>query len=307
MEVDSNCVFVNVGNCDGSEIPCHDFLKPHADTDNHSSLLGCKTQIENLLLQYGKFDMLPCNLEEFHVCNNHSNLIYSTRFKSCCLCKPFDRSKFAKSGLRIITKLYGSAAWKKSQVRLSFGRKMCTQCRHDLDKFFMKEELKQECDAYFQWLYDVNVIHTPSIFSPTSCHILSQSFNNLVVEEKQELLKQFLQGNSKKYKLYSLEKPTISLLAEIKCFDPLSSTNSFVNLQSPSLKRFCRQSTKILKKLLDMLTPHDDIDLVWQTIVENYKQTSQSVDTLDKNFCLVLTSLTEAYNNAQHWTVRRQI
>ncbi|CAF4543134.1 unnamed protein product [Rotaria sp. Silwood2] len=225
MEVDSNCVFVNVGNCDESEIPCHDFLKPHVDTDNHSSLLGCKTQIENLLLQYGKFDMLPCNLEEFHVCNNDSNLIYSTRFKSCCLCKPFDRSKFAKSGLRIITKLYGSAAWKKSQVRLSFGRKMCTQCRHDLDKFFMKEELKQECDAYFQWF----------------------------------------------------------------------------------LKRFCRQSTKIFKNLLDMLTPHDDIDLVWQTIVENYKQTSQSVDTLDKNFCLVLTSLTEAYNNAQYWTVRRQI
>ncbi|CAF3027854.1 unnamed protein product [Rotaria sp. Silwood2] len=39
MEVDSNCLFVDVGNCDGSEIPCHDFLKPHVDTDNHSSLL----------------------------------------------------------------------------------------------------------------------------------------------------------------------------------------------------------------------------------------------------------------------------
>ncbi|CAF4663662.1 unnamed protein product [Rotaria sp. Silwood2] len=149
MEVDSNCLFVDVGNCDGSEIPCHDFLKPHVDTDNHSSLLDC---------------------------------------------------------------------------------------------------------------------------------------------------------NSKKYKLHSLEKSTISLFAEIKCFDSVPSTNSFVNLQSPSQKRFCRQSTKIFKRLLDMLTPQDDIDLVWQTIVENYKQTSQSVDTLDKNFCLVLTSLALAYNNTQHWT-----
>ena len=56
-----------------------------------------------------------------------------------------------------------------------------------------------------------------------------------------------------------------------------------------------------------MLTPNHEIDLVWKTIVGNSKQNSISNDKLDKNFCLILTSLAEAYNNAPHWTIRRQI
>jgi hypothetical protein len=55
------------------------------------------------------------------------------------------------------------------------------------------------------------------------------------------------------------------------------------------------------------LAPSDDIDFVWQINLEKCTQISLSNDNLDKNLHLVLTSLAEAYNNASHWTVRRQI
>lgn len=200
MEIDSNCLFSDTGNCSAVETPCLSFYTPPATTDNHLSLLGCKTKLEIPLLQHGNIDMISCNVAEFNVCHKHSSLIHSSLFKNCCLCKSFGRVKSSKSGLRTVSKLYALAAWKKSQIHLTFGRKMCTQCRNDLDKFYINEELKKECDALFQWLYDVNIVHTPSICSSDSCNILSQSFNDLVVEEKQEQLKQFLQGNLSKCK-----------------------------------------------------------------------------------------------------------
>ncbi|CAF5224016.1 unnamed protein product, partial [Rotaria magnacalcarata] len=143
---------------------------------------------------------------------------------------------------------------------------MCTRCRHDLDQSLMTEEVKEEFNVIFQWLYDVNLIHTPSIASSDSYHMLSQSLNNLVAEEKREHLKRFLE--------------------EVKCFNPIPSTNSFENLQPSSKKRFCRQSTNIFKSLLDMMSPHDNIDFVWHTIAENSKGTSSSNSALDKNLRL---------------------
>ncbi|CAF5034980.1 unnamed protein product, partial [Rotaria magnacalcarata] len=54
MEVDPNCLFSDVGNCGGLETPCHYFCKPPANTENHSSLLGCTTHLERLLFQSEK-------------------------------------------------------------------------------------------------------------------------------------------------------------------------------------------------------------------------------------------------------------
>jgi hypothetical protein len=87
----------------------------------------------------------------------------------------------------------------------------------------------------------------------------------------------------------------------------LRTITSFVNLHSSTKQRFYRQSTKILKVILGLLAPSDDIDFVWQINLEKCKQISWSNNNLDKNLHLVLTSLAEAYNNASHWTVRRQI
>ena len=125
-------------------------------------------------------------------------ILHLRHFKICCLCKPFGRSKCSKSGLRTISKLYSFAAWKKKKNRFSFGRQMCIQCRNELEKFYITEELKKECNALFQWLYDVNFTHTPSVSDSDSYNTLSQSFNELVVEEKQKSLKEFLQGNFRK-------------------------------------------------------------------------------------------------------------
>ena len=181
MQVDSCCLFNNIGGCGGTVTPCYYLCKPTIGTDYNSDLFGCTTIIESLLFQYGQFDLLPCNLEGFHVCQNHSNLIVPSHFKYCCLCKPFDRSPSSKSGLRTISKLYAFAAWKKNTIRLSFGRKMRTKCRNALEKYITKE-IREEYDELFQWLYDVKLTHTPSICS-SDCHsVLSQSFNKLVVD-----------------------------------------------------------------------------------------------------------------------------
>ncbi|CAF4790833.1 unnamed protein product [Rotaria magnacalcarata] len=110
--------------------------------------------MESLLLQYGQFDLLACNVEEFYVCQNHSDLIIPSRFKNCCLCKPFGRSESSKSGLRIISKLYSFAAWKENSIRLSFGRKMCAQSRNHVDKSYITKEIREGRDELFQWLYD---------------------------------------------------------------------------------------------------------------------------------------------------------
>ncbi|CAF1610584.1 unnamed protein product [Rotaria magnacalcarata] len=144
--------------------------------------------MESLLLQYGQFDLLACNVEEFYVCQNHSDLIIPSRFKNCCLCKPFGRSESSKSGLRIISKLYSFAAWKENSIRLSFGRKMCAQSRNHVDKSYITKEIREGRDELFQWLYDVNLTHTPSICSSDSQNVLSQSFNKLVVDEKHEIV-----------------------------------------------------------------------------------------------------------------------
>ena len=75
---------------------------------------------------------------------------------------------------------------------------MCTQCRNELEKFYITEESKKERGALFQWLYDVSFAHAPSISESDSYQTLSQSFNELVVEEKQKRLKEFLQDNFRK-------------------------------------------------------------------------------------------------------------
>lgn len=63
----------------------------------------------------------------------------------------------------------------------------------------MNEEFKDECDDLLHWLYDVNITHTPSKASSDSYHVLSQSFNDLTVKDKQEKLKEFLRGIMKNF------------------------------------------------------------------------------------------------------------
>jgi hypothetical protein len=307
METDSYCLFADVGDCGGIATPCYFFCKPPATTDDQY-LFGCTTKLETLIFQNGKIDMVPCNVDEFHVCYNHSNHSRPSYFKRCCLCKPFGRLKCSKSGLRTITKSYAYAAWKSNQIRFSLGRKMCTQCRNDLDKLSMTEEFSKECDIHFQWLYDINIVHTPSIStSDSTAKVLSQSFNDLIVKDKQTCLREFLQGKLRKYRLQSSKEFISSLLIEINFFDKIPRTTSFASLQPSSKQRFCRQSTKVLKTVLGVMSPNDSVDSVWQANVEKWKETSSNYKPLDKDLRLVLTSLAEAYNNAPNWTVRRQI
>jgi hypothetical protein len=84
-------------------------------------------------------------------------------------------------------------------------------------------------------------------------------------------------------------------------------TKSFKDLQASSKQRFCRRSEKVLKAVLSTMAPYDRIDDVWQACTKNTKDGCTSLLGLDENLCTVLRGLAEAYNNATHWTVRRQI
>lgn len=195
MEVDPKCLLADLGSCDAVQMVCRFFCKPSTNTTDCSSLLGCKTQMESILLHYGKLDMNPCNIEEYGICNNHSEIKRSSTFKNCCLCKWFGRAKSSKSDLRSINKSYAIAAWQTTKCTYAFARKMCTKCRHELSKVVNTESFKKKCDEHFQWLYDTNIVHTPSTSSCQSQQFLSGSLNSLVIEDEQTRLKKFLQGN----------------------------------------------------------------------------------------------------------------
>ena len=195
MEVDLKCLFFDIGNCDNSQMACHYFCKPPMNTTDHSFLLGCKTRMETLILYEGKVDMKPCNIEQYNVCTNHSEIKRSSIFKNCCLCKSFGRVKTSNSGLRPINKLYAIAAWQTIKQAFVFGRQMCTSCRRELSETANSDSFKEYCSNYFEWLYDTNVVHTPSTPSLGSLNVLSQSCNSIVVEEEQRMLKNFLSGN----------------------------------------------------------------------------------------------------------------
>lgn len=192
MEVDPKCLFMDVSQCGEGAVSCRDLCRQTPEHNINKDLHGCYNILEALLLQYGKIDMKPYNVEHDHVCDKHLKLHYSSQFKNCCLCKYFGRSNSTSSGLRIITKIHAFAAWKKNDVRTSFGRKMCTQCRFDLEQSFITNIIRNECDMHFSWLYDVNIVHTPSAPTSDVSHKLSQSIRDFLMEEKREHLNDFL-------------------------------------------------------------------------------------------------------------------
>lgn len=55
------------------------------------------------------------------------------------------------------------------------------------------------------------------------------------------------------------------------------------------------------------MAPHDDLDVVWESILDYKKGGSFNNDCMNKNLRLVLSNFALAYDNVQHWTVRRQI
>jgi hypothetical protein len=195
MEVDSECFFANQGDCDDLETPCYSLCKPLHPHEDNSFFLGAKSKMEYLLLKYGEFEMVPCNVEEFHVCTHHSTYLPATKLKDCCLCKLFGRTKSKRCSLRTITKHYAYLAWKTVEMKLSFGRKMCAQCRIAPNKSDSSPGTSDESEGLFHWLYDLNTTHTPSAMDSSPQVILSQSLPRLTIKEDQKQLKDFLRSN----------------------------------------------------------------------------------------------------------------
>ena len=209
MEVDAHCLFADLGDCNDEEISCYSLCKTLNQNEDDAFYLGARSQMEYLLLKYGKFDMLPCNVEEFHVCTNHSKFINTTKFENCCLCKPLGRSKSSKCDLRTITKQYAYLAWRNNEMRLSFGRKMCAQCRIALSRSNSTIDIRGESEEIFRWLYDCNTTHTPSMTHSSPSDAVSQSLPNLTIKEDQEQLREFLRSKTEWDRMRSIKSAIV--------------------------------------------------------------------------------------------------
>jgi hypothetical protein len=93
----------------------------------------------------------------------------------------------------------------------------------------------------------------------------------------------------------------------VKYFDKVPTTASFEKLHPSSKNRFCRQANKVLTFILNKMAANDDVNVVWQSCMKRLEKKTIVNVGVDNNLRVVMTSLVEAYENASHWTVRRQI
>lgn len=55
------------------------------------------------------------------------------------------------------------------------------------------------------------------------------------------------------------------------------------------------------------MAPNDDADILWELFIKNCEQKFPVDDASSEKTDLILSNIAEAYGNADHWTVRRQI
>jgi intein/homing endonuclease len=82
---------------------------------------------------------------------------------------------------------------------------MCASCRKALDNEknkYITNEIRQQCDQLFEWLYDFDVVHTPTtISSQSSTSSYSSTIYNRAARDDQETLKNFLRSTNYKYEI----------------------------------------------------------------------------------------------------------
>ncbi|CAF5032913.1 unnamed protein product, partial [Rotaria sp. Silwood1] len=168
---------------------------------------------------------------------------------------------------------------------------MCTSCRKALDKEennYITNEIRQQCDQLFEWLYDLDVVYTPTtISSKSSTSIYSPTIYSGTARDDQEVLKNFLRSMNYKYEI------------------PV--TFSYNGRSSKSKQNFCRSIKHILQFIVQIVAPNDSNE-VWSDIVETSADSSNANNIhMDKDFERVMKGLAESYENCDHWSTKRQI
>ncbi|CAF1351392.1 unnamed protein product, partial [Didymodactylos carnosus] len=245
--------------CGGNEIECRHLCENRSD---FPSLKAVNSKMEYLLPQHGCYDLGPINIYNYHVCENHLN----------------NRGDF-----RVIDKLHAFAIWKNDKKSF-FGKLMCTSCRKALDNQennYITNEIKQQCDQLFEWLYNFDVFHTPTtISSKSSTSSYSPTIYSGAARDDQEVLKNFLRSMNHTYEI------------------PV--TFSYNGCSSKSKQNFCSFIKHILQFIVQIVAPNDS-NQVWSDIVETSADSLHVSNIhMGKDFEIVMSGLAESYENCDH-------
>jgi len=182
------------------------------------------------------------------------------------VCVPIrNRRSASDSGLRPVSKELALGIWKEGQPNFSwvvFGRLICTTCRRFFEKKYSNDDMRKECDELFgkcqlfflklftflrslDWLYDCNIVHTPTIVSQSS-----QGQNWDINDEELN----FSQENSRKQ---ILEKA----LRETGFNDRIWMTSSFSTMQPHSRMNFLCQMDKVIQHVIKIFAADDYKDV----------------------------------------------
>ncbi|CAF1219802.1 unnamed protein product [Didymodactylos carnosus] len=245
--------------------------------------------MEYLLLQHGCYDLKPFNVLHYNVCSAHPQPLDNRNFSVCSVCQPcFDRQQRGRSRIRSIGKLDGLTIWKMKKISM-FGKPICETCRQELRKHHVTPEIKQESRELFQWLYDENIVHTPTTISSSQSNQYEQikTIFSQLARENQQTLRDSLRSMN-----YQQEIPT---------------TFSYNGRTFKSKKNFCHSATKILQFILQTLAPNDSAQ-IWEDIIESsYRSGNGTNINMDRNFEIIMQGLAESYQNCEHWSTKRQI
>lgn len=270
--------------CEGEELSCEELCR---NTTDFPATEGVESKMEYLLLQHGCFEIQPFNLFSYAVCHSHLKLIDRRKIMSCSICKPvFSRQKSSRSDLRVITKQHAFAIWKTFRKSF-FGKTMCANCRRQLETTYLTSEVKEESSHLFKWIYDFNLVHTPSTISSQPHSANYSGIYSGAAHNDQEMLKK--------------------LLKDLNFLNEIPTTFCYSSRSAKSKQNFCRSSKKILQFILQILAPND-CEEIWNDIVESSCDLLNVNNTqMDNEFETVMRGLAEAYEGCEDWSSRRQI
>ena len=209
-----------------------------------------------------------------------------TRRDHCNICKTiFGCKSCSTSDLRRIPRTIAYAIWQDYQLSL-FDQFMCGSCRKKLEKKYVTKDLHEKTEALFSWLYDEYTLYTPSTISSPSQSMYDHNEEEQIILDKKEDLKEFLLSNGFNGRV--------------------EMTNNYRKLKYKSQQNFLRQINAILLFILRILVPND-FRQVWNDIIELHIQETKQEYKLNGQFGTVMDCIADAYNNANHWSIRRQI
>jgi hypothetical protein len=239
------------------------------------------------LLRSGWYDLSQVNLKKYKICDaHHKHLMIKAHREHCNTCKTIFGYKFdSTSDLRRIPRTIAYGIWQDYQLSF-FDQFMCGSCRKKFEKKYVNKDLYEESQGLFSWLYDEFTIYTPSTISSSAHSMYQQNEDEQMKLDKKQNFKEFVLNNGFNGRV--------------------EMTNNYRQMKHKSQLSFLRQVKLLLLFILQILVLND-FRQVWNDITESDIQEAQQTYKLNGHFGIVMDCIADAYNNANHWSIRRQI